>query len=78
MKLRIEKVFYLTAILFVCGVITAKAQVVPPPTLPPPPTTPPPSAGAPLDPLSWIVLGAGGAAAAGKYYNNRKNKADKS
>jgi hypothetical protein len=48
------------------------AQVTPPPTVVPPPTTPPPTAGVPLDPFSWLMLGAGGAAAAGKYYKVRK------
>ncbi len=73
MKNVIEKAIYTTACMFILGVGVAKAQVAPPPTSPPP-TVPPPTAGVPLDPFSWIMLGAGGAAAAGKYYKSRKNK----
>jgi len=41
--------------------------------VPPPPAAPPPSANVPLDPFSWVVLGAAGTAAAGKYYRSKKN-----
>jgi hypothetical protein len=46
------------------------AQVAPPPG---PLGGPGPAAGAPLDPLSWLLLGAGGTAAAGKYYKSKRN-----
>ena len=37
--------------------------------IPPPP---PPGGAGPLDPISWILLGAGGAMAGKKYYDKRK------
>jgi hypothetical protein len=66
-----KKALFISAFTFVAGILYA--QVTPPPTVVPPPTTPPPTAGVPLDPFSWIMLGAGGAAAAGKYYRVRKS-----
>lgn len=71
---------YLKHVLLISILITgisviSRGQVGPgPPPTTPPPTTPGPVSGAPLDPLSWLVLGAGGAAAAGKYYQVRKKK----
>jgi hypothetical protein len=68
-----KKVLLISALIFITGFLSA--QVTPPPTVVPPPTTPPPTAGVPLDPFSWIMLGAGGAAAAAKYHKVRKGKA---
>lgn len=33
----------------------------------------PPLAAVPLDPVSWVVLGAGGVLAGKRYYDSRKN-----
>ena len=68
-----KKGLIIMGITVMTGIVNA--QVTPPPTVVPPPTTPPPTAGVPLDPFSWLMLGAGGAAAAGKYYKSRKSKA---
>ena len=65
-----KKVLIISVFTFFAGILYA--QVTPPPTVVPPPTTPPPTAGVPLDPFSWIMLGAGGAAAAGKYYRGKR------
>jgi hypothetical protein len=66
-----KKVLILSAFAVLVTAGVSRAQVVPPPTTPPP-TAPPPTAGVPLDPFSWLMLGAGGAAAAGRYYKNKK------
>jgi hypothetical protein len=55
----------------ILGSMASKGQVTPPPTVIPPPTTPPPTAGVPLDPFSWLMLGAGGAAGLRKYYKKK-------
>jgi hypothetical protein len=68
-----KKALTIIGFTFVTGILYA--QVTPPPTVVPPPSTPPPASGVPLDPFSWLMLGAGGAAAAGKYYKARKAKA---
>lgn len=44
----------------------AEAQILPPP--------PPAPLAAPIDPLSWVILGAGGIAAGRKYLNDKKKK----
>jgi len=59
-------ILFTVLIVLVTSTIT-NAQVVPPP----PPASP---AGAPLDPISWVLLGAGGAVAGKKYYDKRKQK----
>ncbi len=57
--------------LFLVAAVAVYAQVAPPPL---PLGGPPPAADVPLDPLSWLLLGAGGTAAAGKYYKSKRNK----
>ena len=55
---------FLTFLVVIGSTAVSLAQI-----LPPPPT----SSGAPLDPLSWLLLAAGGAFA-GKKYLDRRSK----
>lgn len=55
----------LLALLLVCS-LSATAQVPPPP----------PPQEVPLDPLSWALLGAGGAAAVKKYRDMKRKRKD--
>lgn len=54
-----------TAVIVVASPMISQAQILPPP---------PPDSSVPLDPLSWILLGAGGVAAGKKYYDIKKMK----
>ena len=56
---------FFTVIFVVFCTVSVYAQILPPP---------PPGPGAPLDPLSWIILGAGGALAGKRYIESRKKK----
>jgi hypothetical protein len=65
-----QKFIYLTLFTFILMVSTnlvIKAGI----PIPPPPGG---AAGTPLDPISWVLLGAGGVAAGKKYYDKRKEK----
>jgi len=46
--------------------LSASAQILPPPQLPPPGGT-----NVPLDPFSWVLLGAGGAYAIKRYRDGK-------
>jgi hypothetical protein len=67
--MKMKKAFIISTLVW--GSMAIKAQVTPPPTVIPPPSTPPPTAGVPLDPFSWLMLGAGSAAAVRKYYKKK-------
>ena len=55
----------LTCLVIICSTVGSLSQVLPPP--------PPAAGGAPLDPLSWVLLGSGGVFAGKKYLDKRKN-----
>jgi N-acetylneuraminic acid mutarotase len=55
----------ITIAILLMATLAAHAQI-----LPPPPQPPPGGAGVPLDPVSWVVLGAGGLYAYKKYKNS--------
>ena len=63
------KSIFIIAILYF-GIQTASAQVLPPPG--PAPSGGGGPAAVPLDPVSWIMLAAGGGIAAKKYANQKK------
>lgn len=58
--------FIFTLIIIVANSAISLAQVLPPP--------PPGPSAVPLDPLSWLLLGAGGVVAGKKYLDNKKSK----
>lgn len=55
-----------TIAMLLLAILAAHAQILPPPPQPPTGGT-----GVPLDPVSWVVLGAGGAYAYKKYRNSK-------
>lgn len=62
----LTKISLLIIILVVVASLTANAQILPPP--------PPGPNAAPLDPFSWILLGAGGLAAGKRYFDAKRKK----
>ena len=58
------------ALLLTCFIVLGTAVISHAQILPPPP----PDSSAPLDPLSWLLLGAGGIFAGKKYYDTKKTK----
>lgn len=62
---------YIIAFLFTCVIIVTSSVVSQAQILPPPP---PEASGVPLDPFSWLLLGAGGLVAGKKYLDGRKLK----
>lgn len=60
------KVFYQIIVVFLFLFISEATFAASPP--------PPDPGQIPLDPMSWVLLGAGGAIAAKKYYDKNKTK----
>lgn len=60
----------IVGLLFTCIMLVASTAIVQAQILPPPP----PDSSVPLDPLSWVLLGAGGIFAGKKYYDSKKLK----
>ena len=58
---------FIICLFILAGPVIVKAQILPPP---------PPDSSVPLDPLSWVILGAGGVAAGKKYLDNKKKNKD--